>query len=120
MCACAFKNGNRRILQNQGFVNIIPTSQFINQTTYNDFMFYRCVSESRFLQALETVRMPGNSTLGKQIKTDADVRKLAELSDKKWDVSMWGVDVKKLLDSIKFDQKELDNAQCRIAFSTND
>lgn len=119
MCACKFKNGNRQALQSQGFVTIIPTSTFVSQNTYADFMFTKCLSEEKFLGALSTVKI-GNSTLANEIKTDADVKKLAQLSDEKKDIGMWGVDVKALLNSIKFNQKELDNAQCKIAFATNE
>ena len=119
MCNCRFKSGNSQVLLNQGFVNVIPAATFVSDATFSDFMFYRCISESKFLAALNTVK-DGDTTIGKSVKTEDDVRKLAIHADKGTDMTNWGVSFKSLLGNIKFDQKELDNAQCQIAFSTNE
>ena len=80
-------------------------------------MFYRCISEPKFLKALSTVKN-GKTTLDKEIKTEANVKKLAELSDTGEDIKLWGVNIKSLLGAIVFNQQELDNASCKvIAFS---
>ena len=118
MCACAFKNGSRQFLVNQGYSTIISAPAFASGNTYSEFMFYRCISEPKFLATLSTVKV-GDSTLDKEIKTEVEVKKLAELADTGEDVKLWGVSVKSLLGAIKFDQDELDNAQCKIAFSND-
>lgn len=116
MCSCRFGYANRQALIGQGFSTLIPASTFISSPTYSDFMFYKCLNKDKFYSALDSIK-DGNSTLGRAIVTDADINKLAQLADSGRDMAIWGVSIKKLLGSIKFDQAELDNAKCRIAFS---
>ena len=82
-------------------------------------MFYRCISEDKFLQALNTIKLDKDTTLGQKVKTDEDVKKLAKFSETGEDIQKWGINIKSLLGSIIFDQTELDNAQCKIAFSND-
>lgn len=119
MCACAFKNGNRSVLMNQGFSTIISGSSFANANTYADFMFYRCVSEGKFLDALNTIQIDKDTTLGQKVKTQEDVKRLSNMADTGEDIKKWNINLKSLLGSIKFDQSELDNASCKIAFSND-
>lgn len=116
MCSCAFRYGSPQYLATQGYSTVIPSSSFISSPTYSDFMFYKCINKDKVFKALDTVRYQ-NSTLGKSVITDADFKKLAELADSGNDVKIFGVNIKRLLGSIQFDQSELDNAQCKIAFS---
>ena len=118
MCACSFKSGNRGVLLNQGYSTVISGSSFANGNTYADFMFYRCISEEKFLDALNTIQIDKDVTLGQRVKTEDDVKRLAQLSDEGGDLKKWNTNLKTLLGSIKFDQSELENASCkRVAFS---
>ena len=119
MCSCKFKSGNVQALASQGFSTIIPTSQFSSDNTYATFKFYKCVSESKFKNALSTIKIDGNTTLADKVNTDEDIKKLALYADNGSGMQKWGVDLKQLLGSIKFNQSELDNAQCQIAFSND-
>lgn len=116
MCSCNLRYANRQQLINDGFVNVFPTSSFISTPTYSDFMFYRCINKDKFSNALNSIK-DGNSTLGTKVVTNEDVNKLAQIADSGRDMQIWGVSIKRLLGSIKYDQSELDNAQCKIAFS---
>ena len=116
MCACAFRNGSRSVLETQGFTTILPASSFSSGNTYSRFMFYRCVSKPKFLMALSKVK-DVDDTLDKKILTDDHVKKLAELADNGTDMQVWGVNIKQLLGSIKFTNEELTTASCQIAFA---
>lgn len=104
-------------LSNQGVSTIIPAKQFVSDVTYQDFMMYRCISESKFLNALRTIKIDNNKTLADNIKTAQDVRKLAYYADSGIGFQKWNVDLKKLLGSIKFDDNEINKAECQIGFS---
>lgn len=120
MCSsCGIISGNRSVLIGQGFVNVVPVNSFISDATYSDFMFYRCINEKKFIDALDTVK-DGDTTIGKSVKTEDDVRKLANHADNGTDMTIWGVSFKKILGSIKFTPDELSNVKCKIAFSTNE
>lgn len=115
MCSCRFGYGNRQALVSQGFSTMIPASTFVSSPTYSDFLFFRCINKDKFSAALDSIK-DGNSTLGKKVVTDADINKLAQLADSGRDLQIWGISIKKLLGSIRFDQAELDNAKCKVAF----
>ena len=120
MCACKFRRGNADILATQGFTTLIPSSSFLSGNTYYDFLFYRCISESKWNNALSTIRIDNNTTLSDKIKTDEDVKKLATYADNGQDVAKWNVRIKDLLGSITFEPSELENASCkRVAFSND-
>ena len=117
MCGCAFKTASRQYLLNQGYSTIIPSNAFTAGNTYAIFMFKKCVSEGKFLNALSKIKLNDTTTLDKEIKTDNDVRKLAEFSETGEDIKRWGVNVRSLLESINYTQEELNNAQCKVGFS---
>lgn len=116
MCACAFKSGSRQNLISQGFPTIISSYAFTSGDVYSIFMFKRCVSEAKFLNALSNIKVNG-TTLDKEIKTENDVKKLAEFSATGEDIKRWGVNVRSLLESINYTPDELNNAQCKVGFS---
>lgn len=91
----------------------------MNDVTYGDFMFYRCINEQKFYDALSTVRIDNITTLKDKVKTNQDVKKLAWYADNGGDQQKWGISIKRLLKAIEFDQAELDNAQCRVAFAND-
>lgn len=82
-------------------------------------MLYRCMNEKKFSDALATVRIDNTTTLRDKIRTREDIRKLAYYADNGIDMQKWRVNIKNLLKSISFDQAELDNAKCRVAFSND-
>jgi len=120
MCACKFKTGNKDFLVQQGFSNIIPASSFASGQTYEDFRFFMCINRNKVLKALSTIKLDDNTTLDTKIVTDEDLRTLVGYVDNKEDVQKWGVDIKKLIGSITFDQSEIDTAQCDVVAFSND
>lgn len=119
MCACKWRQGATQQLQTQGFVSIIPRQTYLNEATYGDFRFYRCINPKKVEDALRTVRIDNVTTLADKVRTDQDVKKLAWYADTGGDMQKWGISIKKLLQSIRFDQPELDNATCRVAFAND-
>lgn len=118
MCSsCAARYANRQALMAQGSVTVIPSPTVY--ATYSDFMTYRCLSESKFLNALRTVKEEGDATLADRIKTDEDVRKLAGYADRGEDLKKWNVSLKALLGSIEFSPSERAKTSCQIAFSND-
>lgn len=118
MCgSCAMRVANSSVLVEQGYTTIIPSQEFVSDATYQDFMLWRCMSESKFKNALATVRIDDKTTLADKVKTAQDVRKLATYADNGQDMAKWSVSLKSLLGSIKFSNKELNKAECNIAFS---
>lgn len=116
MCSsCAARYSSRETLVNQGYVTIIPSP--ISESTYSDFMLYKCLNEEKFYNALRTVQEEGGATLADKIRTSDDVKKLAGYADRKEDMVKWNVDIKKLLGSIKFTRAEQAKTQCQIAFN---
>lgn len=111
--------GSAKALVSQGFTTIVPAQEFVTDETYQDFMLWRCTSEAKFLKALSTVKIDDKTTLADEIKTAEHVRKLATYSDSKEDKVKWGVSIKSLLGSIRFDDNELKKAECQIGFSNS-
>lgn len=91
----------------------------MTEVTYGDFMFYRCINPRKVEDALRTVRIDKVTTLADVVRTNEHVRKLAWYADTGGDMQKWGISIKKLLKDIQFDQAELDNAQCRVAFAND-
>ena len=119
MCCGRFVAAPIQTLQTQGFVDIIPRQTYLNDATYGDFVFYKCINSKKFYDALGTVRIDNATTLKDKIRTNEDIRKLAYYADNGIDMQKWSVSVKRLLKSISFDQEELDNAKCRVEFSND-
>lgn len=111
--------GNRLMLATQGYTTIIPAQDFISDVTYQDFMMYRCVNESKFLKALSNVKIDDSTTLADKVKTPEDVRKLSAYADNGQDILKWNVSIKDLLGSIEFNSKEKSNVKCQIGFSND-
>ena len=119
MCGCRFRSGNRQYLSTQGYSTIISSPSLVSGNTYSDFMFYRCISEPKFLSALSTIKDTDGVTLDKKIKTQEDVRKLADMVDKGGDKKYWNKSIKSLLGSINFTQSEINKAECSMAFAND-
>lgn len=120
MCACSFRSGSAPVLVKQGYSTVIASNSFSSGRTYETFMFYRCINEGKFLQALSTVRIDKNgTTLNKVIKKDTDVQQLAKWADTGNDRKVWGVDIKSVLGNIQFTNDEVNNASCKIVAFSN-
>lgn len=118
MCSlCSMRYGSGPALIAQGFTTIVPAQEFVDDETYQDFMLYRCASESKFLDALRTIKIDNTTTLADKVDTAEAVRKLATYADNGEDVKKWGVDLKKLLGSIRLTEKEKNKVECTMAFS---
>jgi len=118
MCSCMFKSGKVQTLT--GFDDFIPQQDFVDGKTNMLFRFWFCVDKSsggqKINKALEGFYITEGDPLIVQKESDMD--SLAQMSDSGKDMEVFKKSIKNALASIRFTQKELDEASCKVAFAT--
>ena len=114
-----FKSGKVQSLSD--FESFIPQKDFADGKTNMLFRFYFCVDSSsgggKINKALEDFYLTKGDPL--VVNNESDMDALAQLSDSGQDIKLFNKSVKNALDNIRFTQKELTEASCKVAFATN-